>query len=511
MKKRNRDDENKDSSSSPKRQRRIDGKYSSLLSTLAATKASITTGGGGKYSNLLSTLAATKASLSEKKQQRTSAKDSVCQRLAAKLDAKQVQRKRRLFGQSESSSRNALVKSLKASDDVDFDERVPVASATRKRRTNLHFLEAGSLVRQADERRRRQAVAVVALAHDDGDVDALIHDQLVFDARRQFGELPAPPPSVEWWDEPFAETETEKRKQQKKKKDLVSALVQHPQLIGSPPSVCRAADEPMRLMLTEQERAKWRRRRRRQRVEEERAEILLGLREAPPPRVRLSSLHRFLAHRNVADVTQLERQVRDARDERIAKHEARVEASRLSADEKRKRRAAKLRADASHGAVVAVFRVECLDSTRHRQRVISGARRSQMTGAAVARSGNNAFSIVVVEGDDKSIRHFRNLMLRRVRWRYSNESDERERFAANQCTLLWQGHVVEPNMPSFHLRDNIESPLAARQLFARYNVAHYWDLAQHPPPPPPFSFRPHPFVSNRIGDESDSDISDDDQ
>jgi U4/U6 small nuclear ribonucleoprotein PRP3 len=112
----------------------------------------------------------------------------------------------------------------------------------------------------------------------------------------------------------------------------------------------------MPVFLTHKERKKLRRQNRREAWKEEQEKIRLGLEPPPEPKLRISNLMRVLGTEAVQDPTKIEAHVRQQMAKRLKAHEDANAARRLTADQRREKKARKIREDTSLGVCVAVFR-----------------------------------------------------------------------------------------------------------------------------------------------------------
>ena len=120
-----------------------------------------------------------------------------------------------------------------------------------------------------------------------------------------------------------------------------------------------------------------------------------------------------------------------------------------------------------------MYRVESLAHPLNSYKVILNAEENQLTGCGLK---TDAFALVIVEGARKAIARYNKLMLRRMNWKLrpeprADEGEEEEDtgiaaeedaaakaakeeaeealFAANKCTLVWQGAVLKPAFKRF--------------------------------------------------------------
>lgn len=112
----------------------------------------------------------------------------------------------------------------------------------------------------------------------------------------------------------------------------------------------------MPVFLTKKERKKLRRQNRRETWKEEQEKIRLGLEAPPEPKLRISNLMRVLGTEAVQDPTKIEAHVRQQMAKSLKAHEDANAARRLTADQRRDKKARKLKEDTSLGVHVSVYR-----------------------------------------------------------------------------------------------------------------------------------------------------------
>ncbi|EOA25816.1 hypothetical protein CARUB_v10019184mg [Capsella rubella] len=238
-----------------------------------------------------------------------------------------------------------------------------------------------------------------------------------------------------------------------------------------------ASPPPQLLKLTKKEQKKLRRLRRVAKEKEKQKMIRLGLLEPPKPKVKLSNLMKVLASEATQDPTKLEKEIRTAAAEREQAHRDRNTARKLTPAEKREKKKRKLYGDPTTvETIVSVYKInKKLSHPETRFKVEMNARQNILTGCSVMTDG---FSVVVVEGNSKSIKTYKKLMLKRINWEKTEkkEEEEEEENGGNKCRLIWQGSVEKPSFHKFNVQEcSFES--AAKKVFTDAGVPHYWSLA----------------------------------
>eukprot|EP00923_Selenidium_pygospionis_P016594 GHVN01029097.1.p1 GENE.GHVN01029097.1~~GHVN01029097.1.p1 ORF type:complete len:620 (+),score=102.95 GHVN01029097.1:47-1906(+) len=311
-----------------------------------------------------------------------------------------------------------------------------------------------------------------------------------------------PTPEVEWWDAPLVAADP-KAGLDSDFPFIINVLkvthyVEHPIPIHPLVDADKALVTTMHL--TPGERKKLRRRKRQEAEREKQDKIRMGLMPPPPPKVKLSNLMRALGAVAVADPSKVEKRVRQQMEQRIKQHEARNEARKLDPHERSKKKAMKWQnVDATTSGVGScAFSVRDLSSKRNMFKVDRNASQVHLTGACVICP--NVANLVVVEGSNKALKHFKKLMLRRIKWTEPKEGeadhepddedsdDETEEMSRApeenpDVCLLWEGVIRDRLFKQWKVY-TAKTETEARKLMADRSSAHYWDMARKHKFPP---------------------------
>lgn len=152
------------------------------------------------------------------------------------------------------------------------------------------------------------------------------------------------------------------------------------------------------------------------------------------------------------------------------------------------------------GLVNHYFRIKYLTNGRHKFKVRETAKKDLLTGVCIF---HPSFALVLVEGTDKGIKHYRQLMENRIDW--TEEARPRAEDAAeedadadaeggaapesskggqaepdsledNMCELIWSGEIPDRTFNQFRARHAETDHRAKDWLTTRYEG--YWDLAK---------------------------------
>ena len=143
-----------------------------------------------------------------------------------------------------------------------------------------------------------------------------------------------------------------------------------------------------------------------------------------------------------------------------------------------------------------ISRIKKLTNGRHIFKVRETAKKDQLTGVSIF---HPSFALVLVEGTDLGIKHYRQLMENRIDWteearpqgddadaedddddaQLSSAKQDKEKadsLADNKCELIWTGEVPDRAFRQFKARHAESDTGAKGWLTARYEG--YWDLAK---------------------------------
>lgn len=230
----------------------------------------------------------------------------------------------------------------------------------------------------------------------------------------------------------------------------------------------------MPVCLTKTEKKKLRRQNRRERWKDQQEQIRLGLIDPPEPKLRISNLMRVLGTEAVQDPTKIEAHVREQMAKRQKLHEDTNNARKLTAEQKREKKIRKIKEDVSLGVHVSVYRIRDLHSNASKKfKVETNAKQLLMTGIVVL---FRDCCVVVVEGGPKQQKKYRRLMTHRIKWDEDLVKDADGKEVANSCVLVWEGISQRRNFGEIKFK-SVSNEKAARDLFQKHHVEHYWDLS----------------------------------
>lgn len=424
---------------------------------------------------------------------------------------------------------------------------VDKAAAARPKRTGFSFVEQGTFIRQAEHMRDREMMrehrrvlrglpppssaptaTAVAAAQDAKEKGQSAQpektaDVVQFPAAR---DTSRPVPVVEWWDEPYlgGEKTIEKGATTEElyggaKLEICKTYkyIQHPK--PSTGTVDKDAAAAMPVYLTKPERKRVRRQARAEREREKQDKLALGLIPQPPPKMKLTNFMKILGEQAVADPSKVEMMVQQQVQSRRLNHEMRNQARKLTPEERREKRKAKLAADVGKEIRAAVFRVSDFSHPKRRFKVDVNAQQLNLTGTVImctapmhgstsaqadaptAADGTplptgvvvgRGVNMVVVEGGPKALRRFIKLMTKRIKWSGedydaggdSDDSDSDDEGIEGGtsgskppagCQLVWQGVIPQRAFSNFRFQECRTVDYAKKAMESK-GCVHYWDM-----------------------------------
>lgn len=374
----------------------------------------------------------------------------------------------------------------KPSDDLEsnsfFDPRVTITPAQRQKRT-FKFHDKGKFEKIAQRLRTKTQLEKLQAEISQAAKRTGIHTSTKLALIAPKKELKEGDiPEIEWWDSYIIPTGIELTEETiSKRNDFfgITNLVEHPAQLNPPVD----SDTPVTLgvYLTKKEQKKLRRQTRREAQKEMQEKVRLGLMPPPEPKVRISNLMRVLGTEAVQDPTKVEAHVRAQMAKRQKAHEEANAARKLTSEQRKEKKAKKLKEDISLGVHTSVYRIRNLTNPAKKFKIEANAGQLYLTGVVVLHKDVN---VVVVEGGPKAQKKFKRLMLHRIKWdekssskgRNDDESDEEAAKKINKCTLVWEGTVKDRSFGDMKFKQ-CPTENMAREHFKKHGAEHYWDLA----------------------------------
>ncbi|KAI5954017.1 prp3 [Candida margitis] len=358
------------------------------------------------------------------------------------------------------------------------------------------YIEQGSKLREklkAEEEERRK--------HQELESKGLVPDFSLNEESYQASY----PPLIEWWDRPYlrdnsyAKIDDESRRILDNDDMPITSYIQHPVLI-QPIWLETAQTDIKPMLLTKKERKRLRKNDRQIRHKEMQDRIKLGLEPPPEPKVKLSNLMNVLTNEAIRDPTAVENRVKQQVEERLHKHLAGNEARKLTKEEKHAKMYSKQEQDLAKGIFTTVYRISNLENPQHSFKVDINAKQDNLYGICLR---NPNFNLVIVEGGEKSINHYKKLLMNRIKWNETTtegasgekleetgagagaganedattEATANDHIQENKCIIIWEGRLSKLNFQkwSFMYSQNDEEAI---NVLKKFGLENYWRLAK---------------------------------
>ncbi|KAI1139753.1 PRP3-domain-containing protein [Hypoxylon sp. FL0543] len=375
-----------------------------------------------------------------------------------------------------------------------FDANLGAPSVKPRQSRHLVFNQKGKYIQQANALRRQAALEELKKKIAAGTRKVGIDEDK--DVEKNF--LVEAPPEIEWWDEGLVDGKNYDNIEEPRylkidtEDSIVTRYIQHPVPIEPPQDKNIPPPKPMYLTSTEQ--AKLRRQRRMADLKEEQAKIRLGLVPAPPPKVKKGNLMRVLGEEAVKDPTAVEARVNKEIADRHAKHVQANEERKLTKEQKHEKLATNQEKDAAKGLRMLVFKINSLENGQHRYKININADQLALTGLVIMHPKQN---LVIVEGGEWSIKHYKKLMLNRINWaenlpsrekdahnealkqwlKAENEDGGLKDLSENQCKLIFEGEIKSRAFRKWGSKV-CETDSEAREVLSKSKLENFWNLAK---------------------------------
>ena len=108
-------------------------------------------------------------------------------------------------------------------------------------------------------------------------------------------------------------------------------------------------------------------------------------------------------------------------------------------------------------------------SDKNRFKIIKTCEQFGLTGCVLI---TNDIKLIIVEGKQKGIRFFTNLVLNRIDWKLCNETNINN-LNSEYCVQVWNGPIHQRNFKQFVMK-YAQSESEAKQFLQHYSCLHYY-------------------------------------
>ncbi|KAF0982897.1 hypothetical protein FDP41_010876 [Naegleria fowleri] len=403
-----------------------------------------------------------------------------------------------------------------------YDPSLGLPTADRKKRKRglqFHekgeFIEKAKLMRELEEEERQKALLKQQLEAEKREQERIQKEQereRLIQEEKEIGELhlmlgcrrvedyESTIPDAFWWDKRILKSfkkgddsrvdpnidpyerdyDTETSSFKIKEKMVKHNFVEHPVLVE--PLKKKVEVGPLPLMLTKKEQKKMRTQQRIQREKEKQRKIKLGLIPPPPPKANMGNYMKALLASG-EDPTELEMRIKREIAERIKSHEERMEAQKLTKEEKREKKIRKINEDAESELLVALYSIPNLAHPQTRFKV-NTAKEKGVTGAVLScanQTNNKTRILLIAEGGKKSLKAYDHVLLNRIDWTKKENPEEEsniDRAEPDTAKLLWKGTILKRNFQYFKFQQ-FEDEESIKNYLKDHGCSHYFDIFQN--------------------------------
>jgi len=347
--------------------------------------------------------------------------------------------------------------------------------------------------KEETEKQNKLAAAAAEGAALGADGKPLTGGELVAMGTKTNKAAPAPIPThLEWWDMNIMGAD------QKINLKKITQHVEHP--VPIKPVLQKAGlvkkagqiGTQMKEMMTPAERKKLRRRNRQDKAAKLRDQVKMGLIKPPPPKIGLANLMRVMGDEQIANPTGVERQVKAQTEQRRKEHEERNSRNQLSVAEKKLRKKQKWDGNTINGPAPSdnpdkapnmthtlVFQLSNLSNKKHLYKIDINAQQFQLTGACIMCAGIG--NILVCEGGARSIKRYKKLIMRRIKWEKEDddddeaEDDEDYNAKSEHFHLMWGGTTAKRQFNEWKMH-TVKTENEGRSILVNRNCEHFWTM-----------------------------------
>ena len=204
---------------------------------------------------------------------------------------------------------------------------------------------------------------------------------------------------------------------------------------------------------------------------------------------------RVLGEDAVKDPTAVEAKVNREIAERAQKHNQMNQDRKLTKEEKHEKLEQKKAQDAAKGVYLTVYKIDSLANGRHLFKI--GKNAEQMSGTGLCLS-SPAFSLVLFESGEHSVKAYKKLMLNRIDWTENSipavrEGNQKARAAwlesldaegnlkdlsSNKITLLFEGQQKDRAFRKWGSK-SVETDKEAMDVLVRARMENFWTQAKN--------------------------------
>ncbi|KAL7715862.1 U4/U6 small nuclear ribonucleoprotein Prp3 [Entamoeba marina] len=264
--------------------------------------------------------------------------------------------------------------------------------------------------------------------------------------------------------------------------DLITNLVEHPEVVETKDT----GEFRIKSILSKDEMKRVRKINREEKFQKMRDEVLVGIREPPKLKLKLSNMAKVFPEEIVVNPTEVERLVREEMAIRKAEHERRNNERKLTKSERKAKMREKFKEDQRKGLVMVVFKLRFVGN-KHKGRLIKNARQLLITGILlnspdnillIAEGGMKAMNKFKEDGDDiKNENDVYNPNEVKLEQELIVEKEEQLKVFDDvnsvDCKLLWEGKIDQLQFSSFVIEEHQDTQSIVKILKMK-QLSHLW-------------------------------------
>lgn len=319
-----------------------------------------------------------------------------------------------------------------------FDERIPTKRRDLRLKKSLHFIQEGTYIEKEKElqiKEEKKKIAGYSSGRKAITNEENVKEEEELEQEVEEESIPAlniNKVNIEWWDEPYLPKKKENSPDQalsdlslykscNLKNSKTFSYIQHPPIIRALGTSISNSDEPKVLKiptyLTKKEQKKLRKATRMEKEKEKREKQMLGLIEAPAPKVTLNNFIKIFNIENVIDPTEIEKKIVKQIQKRKIDHELNNLKNKLTKEERKLKKLKKLTNEVANnnnnGSIsVNLYCVTSLLCEKYQFKIDLTAQQLLISGIIII-SPIKDYNLIYVEGSNNSLRKFKNLLLNR--------------------------------------------------------------------------------------------------
>ena len=267
-------------------------------------------------------------------------------------------------------------------------------------------------------------------------------------------------PQTEWWDVPYLIDGTKATVVDNLNTKSINKYIQHPARVDCEFYPRVRAETP--IMLTKEERKKLQRKKKRQKEGNKREEIKLGLRQPDEPELRYNNYVNILGEMAFQNPTKAQNLVKKAYEKRYIKMRKDNEDRMLTKEQKALKLKNKFEKDASTSLSCCLVVLPNELNKQIKFKLLKNAEQLYLTGMIVINKEEsiNVRTFALLEGGEKALRKFKNLVEKRISW------------SAGKAEVIWEGPAAKREMQKVKV---LSAKSESQVLFAMKEM-HYEGL-----------------------------------